>query len=337
MIDPIRHGARELEFLSQLTQATGRRKFLEWSGVTLAVAAIGCGDDDDDGPAGPGGPASAADSTATVPASAAVGAPVAITVQAKDAEGRNLTTGGATVAATVTGANSAGPIAAVDVGNGAYTLSYTPTNAGTDAVAITLDGEPISGSPFTVTVSPDAVSLGTGDAGVLNYAYALEQLEAAFYTQVVASLYAGATEEETQILTDIRDHEVIHREFLKAALAEGAIPELAVDFTGVDFADRTSVLETARTFEDLGVSAYNGAGQLLESGDFLLLAGKIVSVEARHAAAIRDLLNPLSADFAGDDVVDAQGLDQSRGPVDVLPLAHPFIATPIDASGLPTA
>ena len=36
------------------------------------------------------------------------------------------------------------------------------------------------------------VNLGTGDTGVLNYAYALEQLEAAFYTQVVASFYAGA-------------------------------------------------------------------------------------------------------------------------------------------------
>lgn len=35
------------------------------------------------------------------------------------------------------------------------------------------------------------VDLGSGDIGVLNYAYALEQLEAAFYTQVVASLYSG--------------------------------------------------------------------------------------------------------------------------------------------------
>lgn len=336
MIDRLWHGARELEFLSQLARATSRRKFLEWSGVTLAVSAVACGDDDD-GTTGPPGPASAADSTATVPATVATGSPVTITVQAKDAGGRNLTSGGAAVAATITGANAAGPISAVDNGDGTYTISYTPANAGTDTVAVTLGGEAIGGSPFTVTVTSDAVSLGTGDTGVLNYAYALEQLEAAFYTQVVASLFAGATAEETQILTDIRDHEVIHRDFLKAALADGAIPDLAVDFTNVDFADRTSVLETARTFEDLGVSAYNGAGQLLESGDFLLLAGKIVSVEARHAAAIRDLLNPLSADFAGDDVVDEQGLDQSRSPAQVLPLADPFITTPIDASGLPTA
>ena len=34
---------------------------------------------------------------------------------------------------------------------------------------------------------PTTVNLGSGDPGVLNYAYALEQLEAAFYTQLVAS------------------------------------------------------------------------------------------------------------------------------------------------------
>ncbi|HWV65036.1 ferritin-like domain-containing protein [Chitinophaga sp.] len=35
------------------------------------------------------------------------------------------------------------------------------------------------------------MSLGSGDVAVLNYAYALEQLEAAFYTQVVLTPYTG--------------------------------------------------------------------------------------------------------------------------------------------------
>ncbi len=336
MFDKLAHGSRELEFLSQVARATDRRKFLTWSGVTLAVVATACGDDDDNG-TGPVGDVSPPDSTATVPATVAAGGNVSIVVQARDADGVALTTGGSAVVATITGDNAAGPLTATDNGDGTYTVTYVAANAGTDTIAVTLDGTAISGSPFTVTISEDAVNLGTGDVGILNYAYALEQLEAAFYTQVVASLYAGATAEETQILTDIRDHEVIHREFLKAALDTGAIPDLTVDFTGVDFADRESVLTTAKTFEDLGVSAYNGAGQLLESADFLLLAGKIVSVEARHAAAIRDLLNPLSADFAGDDVVDPDtGLDVSNTPADVLTAADPFVTTPIDASGLPT-
>jgi hypothetical protein len=340
MFDKIAQGSRELEFLSQVARATDRRKFLTWSGVTLAVVASACSDDDDNG-TGPVGDVSPPDSTATVPSSVAAGGNVNITVQARDADGQPLTMGGSAVVATITGANAAGPITASDIGDGTYTTTYVAANTGTDTIVITLDGTAISGSPFTVTVSEDAVNLGTGDVGILNYAYALEQLEAAFYTQVVASLYVGATAEETQILTDIRDHEVIHRDFLKAALDTGAIPDLAVDFTGVDFASRQSVLETARTFEDLGVSAYNGAGQLLESADYLLLAGKIVSVEARHASAIRDLLNPLSADFAGDDVVDPatglDGLNRPSAPPDVLAAADPFVTTPIDASGLPTA
>ena len=109
-----------------------------------------------------------------------------------------------------------------------------------------------------------AADLGEGDVGVLNYAYALEQLEAAFYTQVIDTPYSGITEDETSWLTDIRDHEIAHRDFLKDALADGAIPDLEVDFSAVDFSSRDSVLNTAKTFEDLGVAAYNGAGTLSE-------------------------------------------------------------------------
>jgi hypothetical protein len=247
MPDHDRSGAAELNFLAQLAEPTGRRKFLKFAGFTIAVSAIACRAD------------------------------------------------GVTQPARATGDSH-------------------------DA----------------------AVSLGTGDVAVLNYAYALEQLEAAFYTQVVAAPYAGITPEELAILTDIKRHEVIHREFLKQALGAAAIPGLAVDFTSVDFTQRTTgagngVLDLAKVFEDIGVSAYNGAGKLLANVDFLVVAGKIVSVEARHAAAIRDLLNPKSRDFAGDDVVDEQGLDIVREPAEVLPLADPFVVNAIDASGLPTA
>lgn len=188
----------------------------------------------------------------------------------------------------------------------------------------------------------EGVDLGTGDTGILNYAYALEQLEAAFYTQVVASFYAGASASEQTLLTDIKNHEVIHRDFFKAALGTSAIADLTVDFTTINFADRASVLGAAKTFEDLGVSAYNGAGQLLTDAANLLIAGKIVSVEARHAAAIRDLLVPRSnaaGSFAGDDVVDVTtGLEfPERTPTAVLTAADTYVVTTINASGLPTS
>ena len=226
-------GEEELRFLDQLARATGRRKFLQWSGLTIGVVALGCSDDDSPGP------------------------------------------------------------------------------------------------------GAEDVDLGSGDTGVLNYAYALEQLEAAFYTAVVASPYAGVTAAETAMLTDIRNHEVIHRDFFAGALGSAAIPALEVTFAGVNLSDRTSVLAAARTFEDLGVSAYNGAGQLLTTPANLVNAGRIVSVEARHAAAIRDLI--VTHSFAASDVVNANGLDVVRTPTQVLQLADPYITTTITASGLPTA
>ncbi|MCY7377411.1 MAG: ferritin-like domain-containing protein [Pyrinomonadaceae bacterium] len=185
-------------------------------------------------------------------------------------------------------------------------------------------------------VRQGAVDLGKGDTGILNYAYALEQLEAAFYSQVIATPYSGMSSAERAILTDIRDHEIAHREFFKVAIGKKAIPGLQVNFTAINFGSRDSVLGTAKTFEDLGVSAYNGAGQLLKDVNFLLLAGKIVSVEARHAAIIRDLISPNSASFAGDDITDPKtGLDLARMPAEVLAAAAPFIRTPVTAKKLP--
>ena len=64
----------------------------------------------------------------------------------------------------------------------------------------------------------DGVDLGSGDIGILNYAYALEQLEAAFYAKVITSPYASMPAIELALLTDIRDHEIAHREFFKNAL-----------------------------------------------------------------------------------------------------------------------
>ena len=179
-----------------------------------------------------------------------------------------------------------------------------------------------------------AADLGEGDIGVLNYAYALEQLEAAFYTMVVKSPYADMSDDEKSILTDIMDHEIEHRDFLKKALGEKAIGDLEVDFSAVDFTKRDSVLGTAKVFEDLGVSAYNGAGKLIENPDYLLAAGKIVSIEARHAAVIRDLLDPDSISPSGGDIIDKNGLDVVNTPATVLKAAGPFIKTPFTANSL---
>ena len=187
--------------------------------------------------------------------------------------------------------------------------------------------------------------LGSGDFGVLTYAYALEQLEADFYTKVVnaSGFTTNFTAQDQVVLTDLYRHEVIHKEFFKTALtgalpnpATQLLPALAFNYGALNFNSRTEVLATAKALEDTGVAAYNGAGKLLKSADYLLLAGKIVSVEARHASAIRSLINPNSKDFAGDDVVNVTtGLDVASKPSQVISVAAGFISTKFTAQYLP--
>lgn len=199
------------------------------------------------------------------------------------------------------------------------------------------------------------VTLNLGnDLGILNYAFALEQLEAAFYTAVLASSsFATMTAEQKEVFTDLRNHEVIHREFLRRALGSNAIGNLALDTSVVAAAVASTavILRNAEMFEDLGVAAYNGAGKYLTNVDFLLTAGKIVSVEARHAAAIRDLREAAGVTtgsaagtrFAGDDVVLASGayagLDVKLEPSVVLGrvISTNLVETPVAVGSAPPA
>ena len=185
------------------------------------------------------------------------------------------------------------------------------------------------------------VDVGSGDIGVLNFAYALEQLEAAFYAQIkTGTYYTGltATSAERQILDDLALHEKAHADFFKTVLAGNAIKPLEPDFSSINFNDKNSVLTAARSFEDLGVAAYNGAGRYIQNAAYLVLAGKIVSVEARHAALIRDLLTYNS--FVANDVVDlftptgnastpgegnGTGMERSKTPQEVATQANAFL------------
>jgi len=155
------------------------------------------------------------------------------------------------------------------------------------------------------TPADTSLTLTNDDYGILNFAYALEQLEADFYNRVVVNSNFGSafSMEEQALLRDIAAHEVAHREFFKAALGTKAIKGLTPKYGTLNFGDRTQVLATAKAFEDLGVSAYNGAGVYIKDASYLTLAGKIVSVEARHAAFIRELI--FTSTGSGNRFVDS--------------------------------
>ena len=149
--------------------------------------------------------------------------------------------------------------------------------AGMGGLAVALPGvlaacgrEVVAPGVARLATSADRRAAGTvvldsaTDVGVLNYAYALEQLEAAFYVQVMSTPYAAMTVGEGKVLSDLRDHEVLHRDFFAAALGSAKIANLTPNFTAVLFNDRRRVLKTAMAFEDLGVAAYNGAAKYLK-------------------------------------------------------------------------
>ncbi len=157
------------------------------------------------------------------------------------------------------------------------------------------------------------------DIGIFRLVHTLEQLEAAFYTAVVANAsftnFFNAAERE--LFTDLRNVEIVHREFLRTVLGSQAVPDVTGAINGATLttilSSRDSILGASRLFEHLGVSGLNGAGKYIQDARNLLLAGKFVSVEARHAAALRDVAPPAGQNantaFAGDDIVDGNGMD----------------------------
>ena len=135
--------------------------------------------------------------------------------------------------------------------------------------------------------------------GVLNFALTLEYLEAEFYKAGVAApaLIPTGTP-AVGALTKIRNDEVAHVAFLRAAITgAGGTPVTLTaanfDFTArgafpTVFTDYDLFLAVAQTFEDTGVRAYKGqAGNLMSNNDVLTAALNIHSVEARHAAHVR--------------------------------------------------
>jgi len=139
------------------------------------------------------------------------------------------------------------------------------------------------------------------DVRILNFALTLEFLEAEFYRQ--ARIRNGLSGELRGFARTVGGHENAHVQFLRGALGARAVAKPRFDFGDIP-ADPTRFATTARVLEDTGVAAYNGQAQNLTKAT-LAAAASIVSVEARHAAWIRDILQTNPTPKAFDDALPA--------------------------------
>jgi rubrerythrin len=148
-----------------------------------------------------------------------------------------------------------------------------------------------------------AAGAAESDVKILNFALALEYLQASFYTEAerIGALH-GALAHQAHV---VGMHERAHVKAFKAVLGPAAIKEPKFDFHGVT-ENPDAFRSTAVAFEDLATAAYKQQAPLIKSKQYLAAALAIHSVEARHAAWIRRLAGFLPAPKAFDEPLSDQ-------------------------------
>jgi rubrerythrin len=168
----------------------------------------------------------------------------------------------------------------------------------------------------------------TSDVDIVNYALTLEYLETQFYNDVIAS---GAIKDPKvgSLAKAIAAAEQQHVDALTAAVKQlGGTPAAKpmASFQSVIDGGPKMILETAATVENLGAAAYLGQAGNIKSKEILGAALAIHSVEARHAAAINQLVG---RGFGGSDQLTGSLPDgafaRPMKKADVLKAVAPFL------------
>ena len=211
-------------------------------------------------------------------------------------------------------------------------LRVSAASAATVALVATT-GCSTSSSPSVVPADPYALPLPTADSGLLYYAYLLAMAQTSVYQTVLDMPPADLTAAERAIFSDLRDHEVIHRELLKYVIDPTATKVLfPTDFafktTSFTLTTRPGVLAAAAQLADLAAAAYPVLVPLVANSQLRSVLLKISSVYARHSATVRDLISPGS--FANDDVVVntdlLAGQAITKTPTEVIAALAPYFA-----------
>jgi rubrerythrin len=167
------------------------------------------------------------------------------------------------------------------------------------------------------SVAEAAAGLPASDVDILNYALVLEYLQASFYTEAERSgALSGATARAARV---VGATERAHVKAFRQLLGSRAVARPTFDFQGVT-EQQKPFLRTAVAFEDLAVEAYKGQAPKVRSNAVLAAAVGIHSVEARHAAWMREL-------FGITPAVNAFDRPASRAKVNQIVASTHFIVS----------
>ncbi|MBC8103550.1 MAG: ferritin-like domain-containing protein [Cytophagales bacterium] len=172
---------------------------------------------------------------------------------------------------------------------------------------------------------------GTGNIKVLNYALALETLEADLYVQAIARLQALGVPANDAALTYVQSFaqiEADHRDFLRGALGASAITApgqplatASFDFGLAAVTDPNAILNLLYLVENTGTQAYLGAIKYFTDYTYIAVAGGIQATEARHTATVAALLlsRGVTTDPNGNPVSTAPLSNNNNG-IDIINL-----------------
>jgi len=142
-------------------------------------------------------------------------------------------------------------------------------------------------------------TLPTAIVDVLNFALTLEYLEAEFYNKGNAASGLIPSTDKTRYFEKVARDENNHVKFLQGVLGTAAVAKdtYTYDLTGNGafgnvLTNYYTFLKVGVAFEDTGVRAYKGQAGVLKGNEVVLGAALAIhAVEARHAAAIRYVIN----------------------------------------------
>ncbi len=199
-------------------------------------------------------------------------------------------------------------------------MAARPAQASTPTTHVTFyfATPPAATGPNVVQIPSTSTNFTTAspDVQILNFALAVETIEAERYRQTIARLTGGGTDMfgnpiaglgldttslDVLLVTGFAQTEMQQRDVLATTLYGSPATNPFLDQTqykfdyGINGLSRTLAVTGIYTAETIGVAAYlGGSGLLSIKSPFLAPAASFLGVEARHAAGLAYALNALN-------------------------------------------